>query len=150
MARIAKKNNDNGGANLGVEAKLRATGDKLRGNMEPSGCEHGVLGPIFLADISGAFEAKREALLSEDLSDPRDPDDSAAGNVLCVLEEACWSYLTDTGQQPGIGKRIDEAMPAIATEHPSLKGMLPKKYVPKRISGNSGLGHARRVVERML
>jgi type I restriction enzyme M protein len=147
MARIAKKNNDNGGANLGFEAKLRATGDKLRGNVEPSGCEHGALGPIFLEDISDAFEAKRETLLSEGLSDPAvDQDDSAAENLLCVRKEVRWSYLKDTGHQPGIGKRIDEAMPAIAPEHPSLEGMLPKKYFPKLISGNSGLRDARRVV----
>ena len=47
-----KKNADNNGngngANLGFEAKLWATADKLRGNIEPSNYKHVTLGLILL------------------------------------------------------------------------------------------------------
>ena len=47
MAKFSvKKQNDNG-ANLGFEAQLWATADKLRGNMEPSDYKHVALGLIF-------------------------------------------------------------------------------------------------------
>ena len=71
--------NKNGiGANLGFEAKLWATADKLRGNMEPSDYKHVALGLIFLKYISDAFEAKRAALLEEELADPEDPEEYLA------------------------------------------------------------------------
>ena len=72
----------NNGANLGFEAKLWATADKLRGNMEPSDYKHVVLGLIFLKYISDAFEAKRGALLKEELADAEDPEEYLASNVL--------------------------------------------------------------------
>ena len=59
----------NGGANLGFEASLWATADKLRGNMEPSDYKHVALGLIFLKYISDAFEAKRAELLADELAD---------------------------------------------------------------------------------
>ena len=76
-----KKNTDankNGnGANLGFEAKLWATADKLRGNMEPSDYKHVALGLIFLKYISDAFEATRAALLEEELADALAENESA-------------------------------------------------------------------------
>ena len=66
---MAKRANNNG-ANLGFEAQLWATADKLRGNMEPSDYKHVALGLIFLKYISDAFEAKREELLREDSTRP--------------------------------------------------------------------------------
>jgi type I restriction-modification system DNA methylase subunit len=66
-AQKARKRTTNG-ANLGFEARLWATADKLRGNMEPSDYKHVALGLIFLKYISNAFEAKREALLAEELA----------------------------------------------------------------------------------
>jgi type I restriction enzyme M protein len=142
MARPAKKH-DNGGANLGFEAKLWAAADKLRGNMEPSDYKHVALGLIFLKYISDAFEAKREHLL-RDAADPTslyyDKDESArhriaedrdeylAENVFWVPKEARWSFLQANAKLPTIGKLIDDAMLAIETHNPSLKGVLPKDY----------------------
>jgi type I restriction enzyme M protein len=45
----SKKNGN--GANLGFEAELFKTADKLRGNMEPSDYKHVALGLIFLKHI---------------------------------------------------------------------------------------------------
>ena len=124
---MAKQANNNG-ANLGFEAKLWAAADKLRGNMEPSDYKHVALGLIFLKYISDAFEAKRAALLKEDLADPEDPEEYLADNVFWVPREARWSHLRARARQPAIGKDIDDAMLAIEARNASLKGVLPKEY----------------------
>ncbi|MEW8053012.1 MAG: class I SAM-dependent DNA methyltransferase [Candidatus Thiodiazotropha sp.] len=118
---------DNGG-NLGFEGKLWATADKLRGNMEPSDYKHVALGLIFLKYISDAFEAKREALLAEDLADPEDSEEYLAENVFWVPKEARWSHLQANAKQATIGKLVDDAMLAIEANNASLKGVLPKDY----------------------
>ena len=122
------KRADNNGANLGFEAQLWATADKLRGNMEPSDYKHVALGLIFLKYISDAFEAKREELLGEELADAEDPEEYLAENVFWVPKEARWSHLQARARQPSIGKDIDVAMQAIEASNASLKGVLPKDY----------------------
>ena len=121
------KGHRNGG-DLGIEADLFKAADKLRGNMEPSDYKHVALGLIFLKHISDGFEAKHAALLAEYPEGAEDPDEYAAENVFWVPIEARWSHLKATAKQPGIGKRIDEAMLAIEKVNPSLKGVLPKEY----------------------
>ena len=124
MAKLANNN----GANLGFEAQLWATADKLRGNMEPSDYKHVALGLIFLKYISDAFEAKRAELLAEKLADAEDPEEYLAENVFWVPKAARWSRLQAKAKQPSIGKDIDDAMLAIEASNASLKGVLPKDY----------------------
>ena len=124
---MAKQAN-NKGANLGFEAQLWATADKLRGNMEPSDYKHVALGLIFLKYISDAFEAKRAELLKEELADAEDPEEYLAENVFWVPKDARWSHLQARAKQPTIGKVIDDAMLAIEARNASLKGVLPKDY----------------------
>ena len=124
---MAKQANNNG-ANLGFEAQLWATADKLRGNMEPSDYKHVALGLIFLKYISDAFEAKRAELLKEELADAEDPEEYLAENVFWVPKVARWSHLQAKAKQPTIGKYIDDAMLAIEARNASLKGVLPKDY----------------------
>ena len=124
---MANRTNKNG-ATLGFEAQLWATADKLRGNMEPSDYKHVALGLIFLKYISDAFEAKRAALLTEELADPEDPEEYLAENVFWVPKEARWSHLQARARQTTIGKDIDDAMLAIEARNASLKGVLPKDY----------------------
>ena len=124
---MARQASDNG-ANLGFEAQLWAAADKLRGNMEPSDYKHVALGLIFLKYISDAFEAKRAALIDEDLADAEDPEEYLAENVFWVPKEARWSLLQARARQPAIGKDIDDAMLAIEASNASLKGVLPKEY----------------------
>lgn len=132
--RPRKKENTEGtqkqgnGGNLGFESKLWAAADKLRGNMEPSDYKHVALGLIFLKYISDAFEAKRKALLAEDLADPEDPEEYLAENVFWVPKEARWSHLQANAKQATIGKLVDDAMLAIEANNASLKGVLPKDY----------------------
>jgi type I restriction enzyme M protein len=124
--KTTKKNGN--GANLGFEAQLWATADKLRGNMEPSDYKHVALGLIFLKYISDAFEAKRAELLEDELADAEDREEYLAENVFWVPKEARWSHLQAKAKQTTIGKDIDDAMLAIENHNPSLKGVLPKDY----------------------
>ena len=119
---------NNAGSTLGFEAQLWAAADKLRGNMEPSDYKHVALGLIFLKYISDAFEAKRAALLNEELADPEDPEEYLAENVFWVPKVARWSHLQARAKQTTIGKDIDDAMLAIEARNASLKGVLPKDY----------------------
>lgn len=59
MARQKKAGGERNGsaANLGFEAKLWLTADKLRNNMDAAEYKHVVLGLIFLKYISDTFEA---------------------------------------------------------------------------------------------
>jgi hypothetical protein len=66
----AKKKADNGGANLGFEAKMFLAADKLRGDMDASEYKHIVLGLIFLKYISDAFEAMRTKLDEDEYAAP--------------------------------------------------------------------------------
>jgi type I restriction enzyme M protein len=116
------------GGNLGFEAELFKTADKLRGNMEPSDYKHVALGLIFLKHISDSFEAKRAVLLADYADGAEDRDEYAADNIFWVPPTARWSHLQANAKQPAIGKLIDEAMIAIEKDNDSLKGVLPKEY----------------------
>ena len=118
----------NNGANLGYEAELFKTADKLRGNMEPSDYKHVALGLIFLKHISDRFETRQRELEAEYPEGVEDPDEYAAENVFWVPQAARWSHLQANAKQPTIGRLIDEAMLAIEKENGSLKGVLPKEY----------------------
>ena len=120
--------NDNNGGNLGFEAELFKTADKLRGNMEPSDYKHVALGLIFLKYISDAFEARHAELLAEDAVAAEDKDEYLADNIFWVPKAARWSHLQASARQASIGLLIDEAMRAIEKDNESLKGVLPKDY----------------------
>src|SRR6266851_5432230 len=137
MARGSAKNRESGAnqnaennGNGAFEAKLWATADALRNNMDAAEYKHVVLGLIFLKYISDAFEAKHAELDAEKAqgADPEDPDEYRAVNVFWVPKEARWSHLKASAPQPTIGKTVDDAMSAIERDNPSLKGVLPKDY----------------------
>ncbi len=122
----------NTSANLGFEAKLWLTADKLRNNMDAAEYKHVVLGLIFLKYISDTFEEHRTKL-GEGKGDyaganPEDQDEYKAENVFWVPREGRWSVLQANAKQPTIGKIVDDAMVAIERDNPRLKGVLPKDY----------------------
>jgi type I restriction enzyme M protein len=127
---MAKNDNLKGGngGDLGFEANLFKTADKLRGNMEPSDYKHVALGLIFLKYISDAFKAKYKALLAEDAQAAEDKDEYLADNVFWVPKEARWSHLQANAKLPIVGALIDDAMRAIEKDNESLKGVLAKDY----------------------
>jgi type I restriction enzyme M protein len=134
MARQKKAGGERNGsaANLGFEAKLWLTADKLRNNMDAAEYKHVVLGLIFLKYISDTFEALHTKLAAGagDYAgaNPEDPDEYKAENVFWVPKEARWSRLQASAKQPTIGKLVDDAMVAIERDNPRLKGILPKDY----------------------
>jgi type I restriction enzyme M protein len=125
MARGKEKNN---GGNLGFEAELFKTADKLRGNMEPSDYKHVALGLIFLKYISDAFEARHAVLLAEGPKAAEDRDEYRADNIFWVPKDARWSHLKANAKRPEIGTLVDDAMRAIEKDNDSLKSVLPKDY----------------------
>ena len=122
----------NGTANLGFEAKLWLTADKLRNNMDAAEYKHVVLGLIFLKYISDSFDDHRAKLVAGEGdyagANLEDPDEYKAENVFWVPAEARWSQLQANAKQPSIGKLVDDAMVAIERDNPRLKGVLPKDY----------------------
>ncbi len=119
-------------ANLGFEAKLWLTADKLRNNMDAAEYKHVVLGLIFLKYISDSFEAHHVKLVAGKGdyagANPEDPDEYRAENIFWVPQEARWSYLQGRAKLPSIGKDVDDAMDAIERDNPRLKGALNKNY----------------------
>lgn len=119
-------------ANIGFEAKLWITADKLRNNMDAAEYKHVVLGLIFLKYISDSFEDMRAKLVAGEGeyegANPEDPDEYKAENVFWVPAEARWSFLQANAKQATIGKLVDDAMVAIERDNVRLKGVLPKDY----------------------
>jgi len=119
-------------ANLGFEAKLWLTADKLRNNMDAAEYKHVVLGLIFLKYISDTFEEHRAKLVAGKGdytgANAEDPDEYKAENVFWVPKEGRWSHLQASAKQPTIGKIVDDAMVAVERDNPRLKGVLPKDY----------------------
>src|SRR5208282_6370754 len=122
----AKKQKPNGAGELGFEATLWATADKLRGNLDAGEYKHVVLGLIFLKYISDAFEEKHAALAKDKSADTEDRDEYTADNIFWVNKVARWSYLQGRAKHPTIGKDLDDAMVAVEKDNPTLKGVLPK------------------------
>ncbi len=124
MAKTTKLSKD--GAGLGIEQKLWAAADKMRGAIDASEYKHVALGLLFLKYISDRFIRKWESL--ETPEEQEDRDEYLAENIFWVPMNARWSYLRDNATSPQIGKMIDEAMIAIEHENPKLRGVLPKDY----------------------
>lgn len=112
-----------------LKKTLWATADKLRNNMDAAEYKHVVLGLIFLKYISDSFEELYEKLKADEFSDEEDKDEYLAENIFFVPPSARWDYIQhQRAKLPSIGKDIDDAMEAIETDNPSLKGILPKNY----------------------
>lgn len=116
------------GSNLGFEERLWTAADKLRGTMDASEYKHVVLGLIFLKYISDTFEEFYNRIKEQEYADPEDRDEYLAENIFWVPKEARWPHLMAKAKDPKIGVIIDDAMTAIETENPRLKGVLPKDY----------------------
>lgn len=132
MAKKAAAKTDSKTANLGFEAKLWQSADKLRNNMDAAEYKHVVLGLIFLKYISDTFDEHHAKLVAGDGeyagADPEDKDEYLAGSVFWVPKEARWAQLQANAKLPTIGKDVDDAMVAIERDNPRLKGSLNKNY----------------------
>ena len=147
MARHRTSGNEATSANVGFEAKLWLSADKLRNNMDAAEYKHVVLGLIFLKYISDTFDEHHAKLIAGSTRTPRvgsgapaDPSDQYAGanpedkdeylaaNVFWVPVDARWPQLQAKAKLPSIGKDVDDAMVALERDNPRLKGALNKNY----------------------
>jgi type I restriction enzyme M protein len=103
---------------LGFEATLWHTADRLRSNLDAAEYKHVVLGLLFLKFIAGAGPPLR---LVEDGAAP-----AARGFV--VPPEARWQTLLAGAGAPTIARDLDRAMAAIEAHNPVLRGVLPQIY----------------------
>ena len=131
---MAKEQKSNNGANLGFEAKLFLTADKLRGSMDASEYKHVALGLVFLKYISDAFSTVFEKLQADDYADEEDAEEYLAERTFWVPKEARWGHLQANAKLPTIGKLVDDAMLAIEKSNVSLKGVLPTNYAREALN----------------
>ncbi len=126
-----------------IKTTLWAAADKLRSNMDAAEYKHIVLGLIFVKYISDAFAERRDEL-AQRFADPDDEyfieqeafrltdleerDYYTEANVFWVPDVARWEHIRNQAKQPDIGKIIDDALTAIETENPRLKGILDKRF----------------------
>lgn len=140
MAKAPTKKSDSS-ANLGFEAKLWLTADKLRNNMDAAEYKHVVLGLIFLKYISDTFEEHRAKLVAGQGdyagANPEDPDEYKAENVFWVPANARWPHLQASAKQPTVGKTVDDAMVAIERDNlasESRQRQLPALHAAIRVA----------------
>lgn len=133
-AMATSSTNTSQAANLGFEAKLFLTADKLRGSMDASEYKHVALGLVFLKYISDAFSTVFDKLQADDYANEEDAEEYLAERTFWVPKEARWGYLQANAKQPTIGKLVDDAMLAIEKSNTSLKGVLPTNYAREALN----------------
>ena len=131
---MAKEQKSSNGANLGFEARLFLTADKLRGSMDASEYKHVVLGLVFLKYISDAFGTVFDKLKADEYADEEDAEEYLAERTFWVPIEARWGHLQANAKRPTIGKLVDDAMLAIEKSNTSLKGVLPTNYAREALN----------------
>jgi type I restriction enzyme M protein len=111
----------------GLEEKLWAAADKMRGHMDAAEYKHVVLGLIFLKYLSDIFQEYYSELGNSQL-DPENPENYRQKNIFWIPVEARWPYIQDNAQHIDIGEILDKAMVLIESENSSLENALPKEY----------------------
>ena len=131
---MARKASNNGStANIGFEAKLWLSADKLRNNMDAAEYKHVVLGLIFLKYISDTFEEHRAKLIAGKGdyhgANAEDPDEYKAENVFWVPKEAAGDFSRAAPSSPALGRLWTTPMVAVERDNPrGSRGVLPKDY----------------------
>jgi type I restriction enzyme M protein len=115
--------------NQGFEETLWDSANKLRGSVESSEYKHIVLSLIFLKFISDKFEAQRQRLVDQGMSDYVDMVEFyTKDNVFYLPEESRWSFIQKHAKQDDIAVKIDTALHTVEKENKSLRGALPDNY----------------------
>lgn len=113
----------NVGTSQGFEETLWLAADKLRNNVDTAQYKHIVLGLVFVKYLSDCCEKGKTQLK---------PKERGAGlpahNRFRVPSKARWQSLQKYSKHMGIGKAIDDAMAALESANPALKGLLEKNY----------------------
>lgn len=118
-----------------LESRLWEAADQLRANSKLTSTEYymPVLGLIFLRHAYNRFlvveeEIKQTLPTRGGVARTVTKDDFVRKSALFLPDKARYSYLIDLSSDQDKGKAIAQAMEDIETEHPNLKGVLPKEY----------------------
>lgn len=97
----------------GLEAKLWAAADKLRGHIDAAEYKHVALGLIFLKYISDAFQELHDYLSQEQYADPEDRDEYLAGFCKSATfdEIAGHDHVLTPGRYVGVPDIEDDGEP---------------------------------------
>jgi type I restriction enzyme M protein len=121
-----------------IAARLWETADELRANSHLKSAEYSipVLGLIFLKFADSRFTALEQDLAGK-ATGRRDvgKSDYQAKGVLYLPEQARFNQLLLLKESDNLGKAINDAMAAIESENPQLKGVLPRTY--QELSNNT-------------
>ena len=135
-----KENPRSTNANIGFETQLWNAACVLWGHIPAAEYRKVIIGLIFLRYISAAFTRRYNELLNEGEGFENDRDFYTAENIFFVPEISRWDVIASAAHTPEIGTVIDDAMRAIESENPALKGVLPKNYanpeLDKKILGD--------------
>ena len=114
-----------------IATRLWETADELRANSHLKSAEYSipVLGLIFLRFADSRFTAIEHELAGK-ASGRREigKADYQAKGVLYLPDQSRFSRLLLLKESDNLGKAINDAMAAIETENPQLKGVLPRTY----------------------
>ena len=129
---------------LAYAETLWKSADALRGQIDAAEYKHIVLGLLFLKYISDTFVARRDELEGEleadGISGPQmeslleNRDEYTAERVFWVPPTARWQNLQDNAARADIAALIDDAILAVESDNPNLKGKLPRDYARRGIA----------------